>query len=183
MLCFNKYIWLQKDLKHTSNSLNILNIHFQFLGGSIKSLNSPLPSFIVKGHHLFTQNIMIKKYLIFSLCLCSLIYAKDIKYFSNFKPGPQQVGRESVVTDFVTLTSGPGSDLPNRFTVCTSLFVDILTTTQSMFQIMKKDGTAWFFIFQDVKSKYSTREDLFYCIQAGKYLPCQGLIISTLLLR
>ena len=130
---------------------------------------------------------MIKKYLIFSLCLCSLIYAKDIKYFSNFKPGPLQVGRESVVTDFVTLTSDPGSDLPNGFTVCTSLFVDIVTTTQSMFQIMKRDGTAWFFILQDVKSKgqqgKSTREDLYYCIQAGKYLPCQGLIISNVLLR
>ena len=126
---------------------------------------------------------MIRKFLILSLFFCNLIHAKDLKYFSNFKPGPLQVGRESVVTDFVTLTSDPGSDLPNTFTVCTSLFIDIVTTQQSVFQIMKKDGTGWFFIYYDVKSSSSTREDLYYCIQAGKYLPCQGLIILTVLLR
>ena len=116
----------------------------------------------------FYRLIMIRKCLFFSLCLCSLIYAKDLKYFSNFKPGPLQVGRESVVTDFVTLTNDPGSDLPNGFTVCTSLFMDILTTQQSIVQIMKKDGTAWIFLYYDVKSSSSTREDLYYCIQAGK---------------
>ena len=132
---------------------------------------------------------MKRECLISSLCLFNLIYAKDLKYFSNFKPGPLQVGRESVVTDYVTLTNDLGSNLPNEFTVCTSLFVDIVTTTQSIFQLMKKDGTAWFFIYYDTRPLSSTGEDLFYCIQAGKYLLCihirealntsQALTIST----
>ena len=110
---------------------------------------------------------MMRKCLILSLCLFNLSHAKDLKYFSNFKPGPLQVGRESVVTDFVTLTNDPGSALPNEFTVCTSLFVDIVITTKSVVQILKKDGTPWFMIYND-QPLSSTFQDFFYCIQAGK---------------
>ena len=102
------------------------------------------------------------------LCIFNTIFAKDLKYFSNFKPIGMILGPESAVTDFVTMTNNPGSDLPNEFTICTSLFVEILTTNQNIVQLMKKDGSHWFSIFYDA-SRSSTREDLFYCIQTGKY--------------
>ena len=64
--------------------------------------------------------------------------AKDLKYFSNFKPGPIIFGPESVVTDFVTITNDPGIDLPDKFTICSSLFIEVMTTMQNIIQILNQ---------------------------------------------
>ena len=117
----------------------------------------------------FQMNIILRICLIGALCVFNLIFAKDLKYFSNFKPSSSVlIGRESVVTDFVTMTNNPESDLPNEFTICTSLFIGIVTSMQNIVQILKKDGTHWFSISYD-SSRLSTREDIFFCIQTGKY--------------
>ena len=115
------------------------------------------------------MNIMLGMCLIGALFVFNLIFAKDLNYFSNFKPSSGVlVGRESVVTDFVTMTNNPGSDLPNEFTICSSLFIGIMTSMQNIVQILKKDGTHWFSIsYAPIRS--STREEIFYCIQTGKY--------------
>ena len=85
---------------------------------------------------------MIDKCLMFqALCLFNLGFAKDLKYFSNFKPGPLNYGPESVVTDYVTMTNDPMSNLPNEFTICSSLFIEVLTTVQNIFTIMKDNHT------------------------------------------
>ena len=122
-----------------------------------------------KSVHL-QMNIIPGKYLIGALCFFHFIFAKDMKYFSNFKPSAGIiVGRESAVTDFVTLTNSPGSDLPNEFTICNSLFIEVMTSLQNIVALLKKDGTHWFSISYDA-SRSSTREDLYYCVQTGKYL-------------
>ena len=105
--------------------------------------------------------------MIFALCLSNLVNAKDLKYFSNFKPGSVAVGPESVVKHFVTLENNPDvSDLPNEFTICTSQFIEIMTSSQYLFEILKKDGTHWFSIAYDMR-KASTRDSLFFCYQTG----------------
>ena len=115
------------------------------------------------------MNITLGMCLIGALCLFNLIFAKDLKYFSNFKPSSSiLVGRESAVKDFVTITNNPGSDLPNEFTICSSLFIGIVTSMQNIFQILKKDGTHWFSMSYD-PTRSSTREEIIYCIQTGKY--------------
>ena len=100
-----------------------------------------------------------------ALYLFNLGIAKDLKYFSNFKPGPIITGPDSAITDFVTMTSNSVSDLPIDFTICTSIFIEVLTTMQNIIQILKEDGTPWFSISYDIRM--STREELFYCIQSG----------------
>ena len=115
------------------------------------------------------MNIILEICLIGALCVFNLIFANDLKYFSNFKPSSSiLVGRESAVTDFVTMTNNPGSDLPNKFTICSSLFIEFLTSNQNIFEILKKDGTHWFSMSYD-SVRSSTREEIFYCIQTGKY--------------
>ena len=115
------------------------------------------------------MNILLGICLIGALCVFNLIFAKDLKYFSNFKPSSSiLVGRESAVTDFVTMTNNPGSDLPNKFTICSSLFIEFMTSNQNIVQILKEDGTHWFSIIYD-SVRSATREEIFYCIQTGKY--------------
>ena len=124
------------------------------------------------------MNIILGKYLIGALCFFNLLFSKDLKYFSNFKPSAGIiVGRESAVTDFVTLTNSPGPDLPNEFTICNSLFIEFMTSLQNIVAVMKKDGTHWFSIsYETTRSIKANRsstlalEELFYCVQTGKYL-------------
>ena len=92
--------------------------------------------------------------------------AKDLIYFSSFKPGPLITGPESVVTNYVTMTSNPVSPLPDEFTICNSLFIEVMTTAQNIIEILKEDGTHWFSIFYD-PVRLSLRETLFICIQSG----------------
>ena len=100
-----------------------------------------------------------------ALYLFNLGIAKDLKYFSNFKPGPIIIGPESVVTDFVTMTSDSVSNLPNAFTICSSQFIEVMTSLQSIIQIMKEDGTQWFSI--SYSQRESNREEFYLCIQSG----------------
>ena len=93
--------------------------------------------------------------------------AKDLKYFSNFKPGPLIFGPESVVTDFVTIANDPGIDLPDKFTICSSLFIEVMTTAQNIIEILKENGTHWFSISYDPRKETTTREEFFVCVQSG----------------
>ena len=101
-----------------------------------------------------------------ALCLFNLGFAKELEYFSNFKPGPIKNGPESVVTDFVTMTKDPGSNLPDAFTICSSLYIDFMTTVQNIFHITKEDGTPWFAVSY-AGTRMSTREEIFLLIQSG----------------
>ena len=128
-----------------------------------------------KSVQLPQMNIILGKHLIAAICFFNLIFAKDLKYFSNLKPsaGIAVVGLESAVTDFVTLTNSPGSDLPNEFTICNSLFIEFMTSMANIVAVMKKDGTHWFSISyatnRSIKAnRSSTREELYYCVQTGK---------------
>ena len=110
---------------------------------------------------------MMSMCLIFVAFLLNSGIAKDLKFFSNFKPGPKIFGPESVVTDYVTMTNDPGTDLPDKFTICSSLFIEVMTTIQNIIQIMKEDGTHWFQISYDPRKEQSTREEIFYTVQSG----------------
>ena len=111
--------------------------------------------------------------------LFKLVSAGDLKYFSSFKPGPRVVGPESVVKNFVTIANNPGSDLPNEFTICTSLFIEIMTTSQYLFEILKKDGTHWYSLSYDMR-KATTTDQLFFCFQTGKWIVHEPLFYYDL---
>ena len=78
-------------------------------------------------------------------CIISLVSCvKKIEYLSNFKDGNIVYGQESLMTDYVTVASDPNPNLPNQFTVCSSLFINFKTTKSNFIQVYKKDGTHWF---------------------------------------
>ena len=116
---------------------------------------------------------MMRLILLFQvLGLFNLICAKESKYLSNFKPGTDftTVGPESVVTDYVTIANDPLSNLPNAFTICSSLFIEVFTTVQNMIQMYNENGTHWFHFGLDVERDFGTRsETVILCYQTGKY--------------
>ena len=96
--------------------------------------------------------------LAFIFCsILSFISAEELKYFSNFKPGNMVLGKESLMTDYVTIANDPISNLPDKFTICTSLFIDVMTTDKSIVQIYKEDGTHWFQIALNVLRVLTSR--------------------------
>ena len=88
---------------------------------------------------------MMSLNLLFVLCLLSFVNAKYIKYFSNVKPGTIH-GKETMITDYLTISQDPdNSSLPDEFTICSSLFIDVMTNdVKNIFHIYKRDGTPWF---------------------------------------
>ena len=101
--------------------------------------------------------------------------AKEMKYFSNFKHISKSLwGDESLVNDYVTIANDPVSDLPEKFTICSSLFINISTTNKNVFEIYKEDGTHWFQLSFTRSSRTRTLE-MFY--QTGKF-NCQAYINS-----
>ena len=100
------------------------------------------------------------------------IYAKEMKYWSNFKPG-LIYGHESLMTDYVTIANDPVSNLPDKFTVCSSLYIDLMTTIKNVVQIYKEDGTHWFnlsFEVFDVLRMRTKSERLVLYFMKGKVI-------------
>ena len=79
-----------------------------------------------------------------SLLLRIVTVARQLDYFSNFNDGSLVFGEESTMTDFVTLTNDPRANLPESFTVCSSLFIKFMLTKNNFIEILKEDGTHWF---------------------------------------
>ena len=67
-----------------------------------------------------------------------------LDYFSNFNDGSLIFGDEYKMTDYVTLSNDPRANLPDSFTVCSSLFIKFMLTKNNFIEIYKEDGTHWF---------------------------------------
>ena len=52
-------------------------------------------------------------------------------------------GVESLMTDYVVLANDPIAKLPTAFTVCTSLFLQYMTTNQNFVEVYQADGSHW----------------------------------------
>ena len=92
--------------------------------------------------------------------IMNLYYAKRIEYLSNFKSGNIVYGQESLMTDFVTASNNPVSNLPDQFTVCSSLCFNLLTTNKNVFVIYKEDGTHWFHLTFNVVRDLTIRTEI-----------------------
>ena len=105
-------------------------------------------------------------YLLFFLL--PSIFARELKTFSNFRPGNTVYGPESTMSDYVTLTNDPTANLPEQFTICYSLLTDFMTTQKSV-QIYKSDGTPWFSLALIKLRTWTTRaETLSLWYESGK---------------
>ena len=113
------------------------------------------------------------------LGLFNIVRAKESKYLTNFKPGTDftTVGPESVVTDYVTIANDPVSNLPNAFTICSSLLIEVFTTYQNMIQMYGDNGAHWLHFGLDIERDFTARSEKFLlCYQTGKFFECNKCI-------
>ena len=85
-----------------------------------------------------------------------VIDARQLNYFTNFNDGSLVFGDESTMTDYVTLTNDPGTNLPESFTICSSIFLKFMLTKNNFISIFKEDGTQWFQMDIEHLKDYST---------------------------
>lgn len=82
----------------------------------------------------------------FHLILLFLIKVdcKTLKIFSSHNFGPTLFGPKPQIKDYVSLVNDPKSQLPNMFTICSSVFLDFITSETHFIEILKEDGSHWF---------------------------------------
>ena len=72
---------------------------------------------------------------------------KSMQYFSNEKLVRKNIfGAEHLIKEYVTLLNDPNANLPNSFTICSSIFIKFRTTAVAFFEMYKADGTHWFLL-------------------------------------
>ena len=72
---------------------------------------------------------------------------KSMQYFSNEKLVRNHIfGAEHLIKEYVTLLNDPKANLPNSFTICSSIFFKFRTTAVAFFEMYKADGTHWFLL-------------------------------------
>ena len=82
------------------------------------------------------------------------------KYISNLKFEKIHHGTEDMIKDFVTLANDPNGNLPNSFTVCSSLYVKYCTSNKGVLQMLKQDGSPWYsFELLTNERQYETKSE------------------------
>ena len=69
---------------------------------------------------------------------------KKLKFYSNFIFENLVYGPEDVVVDYSILADDPIGNLPESYTVCSSVFIKFATTDILVIQMLKQDGTPWY---------------------------------------
>ena len=74
-----------------------------------------------------------------------VVNSQTIKYFSSFQFEKGIVyGAESTVKNYVSIASDEKSDLPDRFSICSSLLVDYVNSEHNFLTMFKDNGSHWF---------------------------------------
>ena len=82
---------------------------------------------------------------VFLLFFFSFLYlASSDTYLSNFKFEIPVIGYESLIKDFAMLNNDPKANIPDSFTVCSSVFIKFWSTDISIIEMLKEDGSHWF---------------------------------------
>ena len=70
----------------------------------------------------------------------------SIQHFTNFKFDKIIFGGEHLIKDYVTLANDPTGNLPDSYTVCTSVFVKYSTSDVNIIEMLKQDGSHWYLL-------------------------------------
>ena len=124
----------------------------------------------------------IKQHLSMILLSCMLNLAnssKALRYFSNFQFEKRTIyGEEQLIKDYVTLANDPTANLPDTFTICSSILIKFRPGLKDVgiIEMLREDGTHWFLL----KNEDAETIDFFYVNPAtGKteYEKFSGTII------
>ena len=88
---------------------------------------------------------MVKMFFFFIYFTLSLEFLRSTEhvYFDNFNQGDMVFGLETKMTDYAVLANDPLADLPTSFTICSSLFVQYMTSSKNFLQLFQDDGSHW----------------------------------------
>ena len=81
--------------------------------------------------------------------------AEALKYFSNFQFDQRTIyGDEHLIKDYVTLANDPKANLPDSFSICSSIFIKFRPGLKDVgiFEMFKEDGSHWFLLNYYVKT-------------------------------
>ena len=94
------------------------------------------------------RNMKISTHIYIVIVIFNLysVVGKDITFLSSFSFKGYGFGAESLIQDYVTLQNDPKSNLPNSFTICSSLWVQYINSDSQVFQMYKRDGSIWFML-------------------------------------
>ena len=81
---------------------------------------------------------------LFSIILVVQNTGNAKKYFSNFKFEDIVFGEEHLISDYITLDNDPNSNLPDSYTVCSSVYVQYCTSNKGIVAMLKRDGSPWY---------------------------------------
>ena len=70
----------------------------------------------------------------------------SIHYYTNFKFEKIIFGGEHLIKDYVTLANDPTGNLPDSYTMCTSVFVKYSTSDVNIIEMLKQDGSHWYLL-------------------------------------
>ena len=70
-------------------------------------------------------------------------FGRKFRYFSTAQDGKKNFFN---IKDYVTISNDPKSNLPDTFTICSSLFIPfpMVDVTSHFIDILKQDGLNWF---------------------------------------
>ena len=70
--------------------------------------------------------------------------SEDLVIFDNFDSGELSFGSEDKMVDYALLALDRKTDLPQSFTICSSLHLNFITTSIFFYQLYQENGTPWF---------------------------------------
>ena len=101
-------------------------------------------------------------------------FSLKVAYLDNYGDGIVAVGRNHEdMNRYALLANDLVSDLPNRFTICGSTYIEYRTSASAFFQLYQENGAPWFnfycsetFSTADFKENFAMAfdEEFFYII-------------------
>ena len=85
---------------------------------------------------------------------------KKLKFYSNFIFENLVYGPEDVVVDYSILADDPIGNLPESYTVCSSVFIKFATTDILLIQMLKQDDTPWYRLAVSASREYDTMSEI-----------------------
>ena len=92
------------------------------------------------------MNYFLAYFVVFVHVYITPVVSEDIKALDNCKHGGMKFGSEDSVIDYASLAADPLGDLPEKFTICSSIHVKYVTTSRYFFQLYQEDGESWFYL-------------------------------------
>ena len=93
------------------------------------------------------------------LLLMNTRFGIGLKYFSNFKFEKVVFGQESLIKDYMTLANDPIGNLPDSYTVCSSVFVKFFTNDNVVVGMLQQDGSPWYLLIISSARIYDTQSE------------------------